>query len=554
VIEGEGLPWQRKGVYKLIDKCVSIDYTIKNPSRRYSMKKIMAFLLLALLVLPSVVLALDEETKAEIENLKKQVEELKMAQEKGSWPTWLKITGDLRTRYDYLKGTIHDHYLLIPASALGLSYSSQVPVFVGGTPYNSIKEYDAKNESLLTNRFRLGLVVNPVEDVYATARLAMYKVWGHQTEGAVQGAYFADRAQGTFDGSVTHVPEDSLLRVDQADFSIRNILGQPIWFSIGRRPSTGGTPTHYRRNEERVGTGGVQGILVDYAFDGLTLGYAPEIGSLPGAYAKVCYGKGFDSGYKNLQGNDIKDVSMLGIDLVPIDTEPLRVELEFNRAYNIFDNMPDSGVRTNLGDIEQYGTSISGKVGSLNLFASAGMSKTKPNKNMFTFAVDGNGDGDLVDVGIDNPSAGAGLLYDDNPMTPGVDVKDHTGYAYYLGARYDIASTGTKIGAEYNWGSRYWITFTPAADDMWTSKLGTRGSVYEVYLIQSLNRRPVAKRGDVFFRLGYQYYDFKYTGSNSWVGEPKEIDKLSSSDPMTAQMFQPVDKAYDIYLTVEVVF
>lgn len=509
------------------------------------MRKLTAFLLFVLLLLPALSYATEEEMKAEIEKLKKQVEELKMSSEKGAWPTWLRLTGDLRTRYDYLKGTIHDHTLAIPTGV----DSTGTPHFLlsPATGMNSIKEYDAKNEALFTNRFRLGLVVNPVEDVYATAKLAMYKVWGHQTETPVQGAYFADRAQGTFDGSVTHVPEDSVLRVDQADFSIRNILGQPIWFSIGRRPSTGGAPTHYRRNEERVGTGGVQGILVDYAFDGATLGYAPEISALPGAYAKVCYGKGFDSGYKNLQGNDIKDVSMLGIDIVPIDTDPLRVELEFNRAYNIFDNMPDAGVRTNLGDIEQYGATVSGKIGSLNLFASGGISKTKPNNNQFTYIVDVDTDGNgTVDMSI---PAGAGLLYD-------AKKEDHTGYGYYLGARYDIASTGTKIGAEYNWGSRYWITFVPAADDMWTSKLGTRGSVYEVYVIQSLNRRPVAKRGDVFFRLGYQYYDFKYTNSNSWVGEPKEIDKLTTNDYMNgnAQIFQPVDKAYDIYLTAEVVF
>ena len=527
------------------------------------MKKLMAFLLLGLLLVPSLSFATEEEMKAEIEKLKQQVDSLKMSSEKGAWPTWLRLGGDLRTRYDYLKGTIHDHYLLFPATSLGLTYADNPnpknPVFVGGTSANMVKGYDAKNEALLTNRFRLGLVINPVEDVYATAKLAMYKVWGHQTSTPVEGAYFADRAQGTFDGSVTHVPEDSVLRVDQADFSIRNILSQPVWFSIGRRPSTGGVPTQYRRNEEKVGTGGVMGILVDYAFDGLTLGVAPDISALPGAYGKICYGKGFDSGYKNLQGNDIKDVSMLGIDVVPLDTDNLRLDFEFNRAYNIFDNMPDAGVRQNLGDIDQYGTTISGKVSSLNLFASGGMSKTKPNKNMFTFAVDGNGDGDLGDTGTyDNTNAGAGLMYDDNPATPQVDSKDRTGYAYYLGGRYDVASTGTKIGAEYNWGSKYWITFAPAADDMWTSKLGTRGSVYEVYIIQSLNRKPVAKRGDVFFRLGYQYYDFKYTGSNSWVGEPKEIDKLTASSADfaagKAQLFQPVDKAYDIYLTAEVVF
>jgi hypothetical protein len=131
---------------------------------------------------------------------------------------------------------------------------------------------------------------------------------------------------------------------------------------------------------------------------------------------------------------------------------------------------------------------------------------------------------------------------------------NHSGWAAYLGARYDILSTGTKIGLEYNYGSQYWIGMVPAADDLWTSKLGTRGSVYEVYIIQQLNRKPIAKRGNAFVRLGYQYYDFNYTGSNNWVGAPLKISELNSSDPSKAQMLAPVKNAHDIYFTFDVLF
>ncbi len=82
------------------------------------------------------------------------------------------------------------------------------------------------------------------------------------------------------------------------------------------------------------------------------------------------------------------------------------------------------------------------------------------------------------------------------------DKGSKTGYAVYAGARYDIPSTGTKIGIEYNHGSKNWITFTPASDDLWTSKLGTRGNVYEIYAIQELLKKPISKLGKVFFRLG----------------------------------------------------
>jgi hypothetical protein len=467
---------------------------------------------------------------------------------------WLEIGGDYRFRYDSLRGDVHEHYILIPARMMPNYYSSNyylyevrngMPVFVMGTDKNPVDGYTAKNDSLLTNRFGLNLRAKALEDVTVKARLLMYKVWGHETEGPVQGQYFADRAMGVFDGSIGHVPKSANLIVDYAYATWSNIADAPVWFSVGRRPSTGGVPTNLRQNVEKTGSAGVPGFLIDYAFDGMTLGVAPDIEALPGAYAKLCYGKGYDSGFKTDRPGDNtpKDVNMFGINVVPYDTDNLHIELQWNRAFDIFDNMPDSGVRTNLGDIDQYGALVMGKVlGNLNLFIAGALSQTHPNDNLFTFAIDGDANGT-----IDMP-AGAGLLYNAG------NKKSHTGNLIYLGARYDIPTTGTKIGAEYNRGSKYWVAFAPAGDDIWTSKLGTRGSVYEVYVIQELKNKPISKRGKAFFRLGYQYYDFEYTGSNSWIGEPVKISDLSKTNPMTVQMFSPLDKAHDIYLTFDVQF
>jgi len=138
-------------------------------------------------------------------------------------------------------------------------------------------------------------------------------------------------------------------------------------------------------------------------------------------------------------------------------------------------------------------------------------------------------------------------------LVNGADKSDHTGYSAYIGLRYDLPS-GTKLGAEYNYGSKYWMPFDPAADDMWTSKLGTRGSVYETYVIQELKLQPISSYlSKAFFKLGYQYYDFDYTGSNNWVGAPVKISSLAAS-PLNAQMFAPLKSAQDIYATFEVKF
>ncbi|MFZ5997702.1 MAG: DUF3373 domain-containing protein [Nitrospirota bacterium] len=515
------------------------------------MRKFVVALLSLALLLPLTASAADqgdllqkiEALSRELESLKSQMHEMQKKEtvkeeritmvekkaEAAETPSWFKIGGDIRTRYDYLKGTVHDYFDF-----------ADVLAWMGGGPAPAVTNGgDVKNDSLLTTRFGLNMEAKATEDVTVKARLLMYKVWGHETSEPIAGnsAFFADRAN-IFDGNIAHIPQDNTLRVDQAYASWSNVFGQPIWFSVGRRPSTGGIPTNIRQNVEKIGNAGVPGFLIDYAFDGATLGYAPDIDALPGAYAKVCYGRGFDSGFR--PNNGLKDVDFVGINVVPYDTDVLHIELQWDRAFNLF-GFPESRVNnafninnTNLGDVDQYGLIVMGKLdklgpGDLNLFGSVAMSRTHPNDNtLFNFA---------------------GLMYDANE-----GPKDRTGMAYYVGARYDIAKTGTKIGAEYNYGTKYWLAFAPASDDMWTGKLGTHGSVYELYVIQELNKKPIAKRGKAFFRLGYQYYDFEYTGSNNWVGKPKKIGDELSTNPLNAQMFAPLEKAHDVYLTFDVLF
>lgn len=498
------------------------------------MKKFLVVVLSLSLMLPLPAFAADqadllqkiEALSKELDRLKQQMQEMQQKEaakeeritvvekkaEEAAGPSWLEIGGDFRARIDSLSGKTHDALLA-----------------TGG-----VAGRDVKNDSLFTNRFGLNLNAKATEDITVKARLLMYKVWGMgNTNPVTTNAFFADRT--VFDGTTGHIPQDNTLRVDQAYATWSNIGGAPVWFSIGRRPSTGGIPQNLRMNTEKTGTAGVPSLLVDYAFDGLTLGYAPDIDALPGAYAKFCYGKGLDSGFRP-QNNNLKDTSMFGIDIVPYDTDNFHVELNWNRGSDIFLSPDAIANNINLGEIDWFGTTITGKLdkvgpGDLNLFVSGAISKTHPNNNTYNNVY--------------------GLLWDTMTDT---SKKSRTGNAIYLGGRYDIKSTGTKIGLEYNHGSKNWITFVPANDDIWTGKLGTRGDVYEVYLIQELNKKPIAKRGKAFFRLGYQYYDFKYTGSNNWVGAPQKISDLTKTGPGAPQFYEVLDKAHDIYLTFDVLF
>lgn len=464
--------------------------------------------------------AQDADLSKKVDQLSKQVEELrgKMSSpeakggDEARKPDWISFGGDLRVRHDVLR-----------------AHAPAYTDFTGASKAAST----IKNDSLLTNRLGFNINAKPAESVSMHIRMLAYKIFGMQEGGATQtGTFFGDRDTKTFDGTRGHVPADSNVSIDYAYATVKDLFGTSAWFSAGRRPSTGGAPTHVRDDREINGPSGIPGLLVDYAFDGATLGVAPEIGLLPGFAAKLCYGRAFESGYR--QGSAaMRDSDMLGVSMLAYETPDARVDVQYQRGFNIMDGIPGPTVATNLGDIENFGGSVLRTVrelgpGDLTVFGSGAASASHPNGNRY------GGNANMPGLMCDGP-----------------DCANKTGMGLYTGARYDITKTKTKIGAEYNYGSKDWITFVPAGDDIWTSKLGTRGNVYELYAIQDLGRAPISRDGRVFFRLGWQYYDFKYTGTNSWIGNSKSISGLQANQ---AQMTVPIRNAYDVYTTFEVRF
>jgi len=519
----------------------------------------------------------------EVAELKSQVTRL----EEKSLSKWLTIGGDYRFRYDYLEGesktftdvnatfanaqTSLQTAMLTDTTGTAATYLAGLAQFssamMGIQTYDqavafqpmvdgmmpalgayavTVPAYKPKNSSLYSNRFNLNLNAKATQDVSLTANLAMYKVFGSQSDGAITNSgsapFFADRV-GVFDGTLSRVPSTSNLNVDRVYATWSNIADKEMWLSVGRRPSTGGAPSNLRQNTAvRPGNGGTPSLLVDYAFDGMTLGYAPEIDALPGAYAKFCYGRGFESGFSNFTGNSLEDTDMIGIAVVPIDTDPLRVWLQWNRGMNIFDAptmsntyFGDTAPKTNLGDIDWFGVGFMSThknvgPGTLQVFGDVGMSVTRPNNNV------------SAQFGFQGLMTGAFF----NPEAP----SDKTGTAIALGVRYDLPSQ-SKFGFECNHVSKYWITFAPAADDMWTAKMGTRGDVYEAYYIQELDSKPISSFfSKAFFRVGVQYYKFDYTGSNNWVGAPVAIGDVNGNLMTTT----PLEDATNLYATLEVKF
>jgi hypothetical protein len=536
----------------------SIKQSLKSKEKAM-VKRLSSLVLAGLLVLPTAALAVDLEDR---------VAALEEKQESWDLGSRIQFNGDFRFRMDYISadapaqysaGAVAANMWAIASGGFGVTSSQQLvamlPTLVTMPGFDSaaarvanlgpadVAATDYDNDTVYTNRFRLNMRAKAMENLEFKARLAMYKVWGMQSGVNEFGGPFT-LSSLAFDGSAARQPEDSILRVDRAFMNWNNIGGAPVWFSIGRRPVTDGPPAHIRMGlDEKMAT---PVAYMDYPFDGLSLGYAYNnlfgIQDLPGR-VRLCYGRGFEAGPK-ANNVGLNDVDFGGLSWDVFKKGNRFFNFQSFGAFNMF-NVPGDIVfpnvlemaagdgdgmlnRTNLGDIIHTSAVYMSKVQNLNYFVTLGWSRTNAK-------------------GMDE--MGNSLL-----GSWGAEPEDQDGYSTLVGVRYDLDGLGLKLGAEYNWGSEYWISFTPGHDDLYASKLATRGSVFEVYGVYDIPAgEKVSKFSDAFFRFGYQHYEYDYTGSGYWLGAPADVDELAN-DPLNAQLYPAVESADQVYLTMEVWF
>ena len=255
--------------------------------------------------------------------------------------------------------------------------------------------------------------------------------------------------------------------------------------------------------------------LIDLQFDGITVGYHFNDKMV----WRLCYGVGYQSGFGNgnilkSPADRLKDTHLLGVNLDLYNTEKTFVQATYAHAFNVADGfngllvLPVNPVTgdpvnapvvmrytpsTTLGSINLFGVTVNRKVGNVDLYASGNYSGTRPNGQTSPF----------------------GGLMSDPFETP----VDHNGGMFYVGARYNVPKDDgrTKIGFEFNHGSKYWFNFVQAEDDIIAPKTDTRGDVYETYLTHRIYERFVMK-------LGYIKYNYNYSGSGWHVGAPKDLN------------------------------
>ncbi len=369
--------------------------------------------------------------------------------------------------------------------------------------------YNSNTDILYTNRLRLKFDARVAENISFTARLSMYKAFGDST--GVQ-MFNGSPTAMSIDGATTRVPTGDMLRVERAYFSWNNIGGSKFYLSIGRRPSTDGPPMTFREDEPRGGT--PSGALIDYQFDGATFGYNVNDKST----LRLCYGVGYSSGFGNGNilhpANNVKDVHFLGGNFDVYSTDKTLVQATIARAFNVTDGFAGEVVlpvnpltgesvlapvimryqpSANLGDINLYGLNLQHTFNDFDLFASGNWVSMRPKDGVTTPF------GGLMSDPFDNPT-------------------NRDGHMIYLGIRYSVPKDDgrTKLGFEFNQGSRYWFNFAQAEDDIMTPKTATRGEAYETYVTHRINDHFI-------FKTDFTRYNYTWSGSGWHVGAPKRL-------------------------------
>lgn len=378
------------------------------------------------------------------------------------------------------------------------------------------------SHNLVTTKFMLGMYSDITETMKFHARASMFKYWADSTKHPY--SYF-DNMQG-------RAPSDSGLYIERAYVDWHFTAGVPSAITLGRLPSADGPSHQFIENTSRKST--YSALVFDGASDGID--YTADISTvvnIKNAKIRIAYGKGFqndetrnsvENAFTGAGVSEIKDTDVMGgfFESNLFSLENSLFQVGYFTMQNVIANPMESDTKSNknIGDIDFLGamgevTDI--KKSGLDAFIHIGYSKAVPNKELYR---------DYF-----------GLLRDATDS-----ASDKEGYAFWLGGRYTFENLNqSKIGFEYNHGSKNWVSATQGSYNT-ANKLATRGNAAELYGLYPINRYS-------FIKLGVLYIDYDYTNSGHYLSRPKKISTLSELESSSA-----TDTLQNIYLQFSVKF
>jgi len=469
--------------------------------------------------------------------------------EKKSIMDKLELRAELRTRFDWYDFTGHDTI-----------------------PFTSEMIGDEKHEkvhALPTNRFRLNLHTGVDDWLRFHSRLSMTHIWADDDSPIYPEKNLINESR---------IPSDISLKVERAyvDLFFEPIENLPIALTFGRLPTTDGFPTNLREDSARKST--YPSMAYDVEADGL--GVSIDLSQYTGlknsayrlVYIRRCEDHESYSFSKTLtQKKGIyrsDDLASSNLEILISQFETLLPGIFHDTLFLLhfiyIPKTPPQDMRFSddaypfyydptgflfVDKPDSIGTSLkttcyleSNNFLNLHIDAFLGIAyvKTKAN-DALKFMVDPSV------VGLPGPPVQARDAYEtykhllegsasipnlvpifkqlqSAPPAIGLvcndDHSDRDAYAFHIGGRYQLPFFKTnhpKIGIEYNYGSQYWLGFSEASEDP-LHKLSNRGSTWDIYYIQPVNRY-------LTFRLGFtdMHKDYDH-GISFYFGEPNAVD------------------------------
>lgn len=384
-----------------------------------------------------------------------------------------------------------------------------------------------------TNRMRLEASYDVGENLRFYTRLVLFK-------------HFNDfrPEPTTLDMHQSRYPKDSGLRIERAYFDW--FITDWLVFTAGRASAPEGPPAELKENTERSATWGVQMVEAEMEIAMLTF-HMSRI--LEGTYLRVFYipftphvnpslsddlTLFTDGGFPPMNAfGYLLEFSLPGLGdnlwqfggvLVPkfgARNLPFYVNDEIGSVY------PSDVTGNNLGFYANLNTLLEVRdlmgIG-LDLFAAYAMTYLNPtdNRQVYTVPLGETKIPVRNEAGVELPEA---FWPDEVPLATGLASYEqgagskNLGHMIYAGFRYTMPfgnQYAPKIGSEFNWGSKYHISWS-SPSDLLVNKLATKGTVFEAYYIQQL------VPDHLFARLGYIQLNREYQGL--YIGPTTALDQ-----------------------------
>lgn len=483
------------------------------------MKRISAFSLAAMLATSSFAADDMAALKAELNELKAQIAELKKNQEASDVASLAKQMQELKTRTggDNLKWDVDYR----------VSYDMISQKTAGGAEMDN---------GILSNRLWLGMKAAPRKDFSFIGQLAYNKSFGdtaNHSQANVNAGY------SNFDWVVNENTGDNAVKVKTLYGIYFGDIGDVSYTaSIGRRASTNGTLANLRSDDAEASP---NGHMINVEFDGASFNFnLDKVTGVPGMAFKLCMGRGLtnaeprfaqtSAGVNMAYFNDKTKnthIDMFGFIFTPYDDGQYRLTTQAFKAWNLIGFKYNNPANPMLGYegmsfVPDYsGTNADGILRDTSgnpIMTSGPAFRNVGDMYGFTVSAIATGIGNGWSDFLDNTTAFASWSMSKTDPKPGDRMLGSTdnkvGTSWWVGLQMPaVVTKDGKIGLEYNQGSKYWRSFTYGEDTMVGSKLAARGKAYEAYYTQPILGKTLSAQ------LRYTKINYDYTGSNAFFAD-----------------------------------